>query len=259
MRADPPPFVLNPQPFPNLHWRGTEGARHVNTPQYRKTYLAIEAACRIQGIVAVIGDPGLGKTHDCGLAVARLHLVPAYYGVGPKPLGKEFEEGAIYSLAKDRYNYNNPRRVMKRDLKWAAATHALVWTLDDVERSEGYGIELVRHIWAQPTNKLTFVLVGNNLMQFLDANPALRDRVARLVHYHPMTPAESVAYGRSYHPMYEHAPESVVTYVENETAHGIARQWAQITETLLSEGFDYRTAKLTLALVDDAIAMRFQI
>jgi hypothetical protein len=251
-----PSFSFAPSPYPALHWKGTSGACHVETPKYVTTHRALADAWPLQGIIAIIGDVGLGKTHDVGLAVRKLGFPVAYYQPDAKPGRKEFVQGALLSIT-ETYNLKNTEAEMKRDLFLAGRAWPLVWVLDDVERAEGYGIEVVRTIWARPDNTFTIVLIGNDLMRFLDANKPLRDRVARWIHYDPMRADASAEFARHYHPVFRNAPAGVVDYLDAEAVHGVPRQWAHVVEVLNTMGFDWQRQRLTRAVATEAITRRF--
>ena len=246
--------IFRPRGFGQLHRRGTESARTVETDDLVKTRIAIKTAWKQQGLVALIGEPGLGKTLAAGTAIAQLGLLPCYAHIPPRPKDKEFEEALLDAVTDGAYDTRNTRATERRDLAQVGRTHEFVFTLDDIERAEGYGIELVRYVWDQAANRVTYVLAGNHLDRFLAANPALDSRVARYVHFSPWTVGQAKLYLPQYHDLFARATPAVIEYAFREFAHGFFRNWARLLEALLAN-LKRPDQPLTRSLVDEAISL----
>ena len=257
-----PPIPFDPRGFGTLHLPGTGGARTVETADLLKTRIALETTAPLHGCVALIGEPGLGKTLACGTALAQLGLIPCYASIPPAPKDKEFEETLLNAVTNAQYDLRNTRATERRDLARVCREHEFVFALDDIERAAGYGIELVRYMWDQNGDRATFVIIGSKLDPFLAANPALESRINRFVRFHPWTVTEACGsredrsgYVRQYHPLFGDAPFAVLEYAHDVFAHGYFRRWARLLEALLTLGVQPDQARLTRDLVDEAIAL----
>ena len=243
--------IFAPSGAPQLHLAGTSGALDVDTDEYLDTRTAIRDACAVNGIVAVIGDWGLGKTNACYRAALELDIIPAYLELAPERLGKELEQHMIERVS-EGYDTRRTRSQMRADLRTIGASNRFVFILDEVERSAGYGIELIRYLWTQVDNQVTFVLIGSKLDPFLDANPALKGRITRFRRFAEWTPAQTIEIIPRYHPLFGPASPGLLRHIYDRYTGGRFRSWARMLEACLAEMAVTGETTLTRDLADRA-------
>jgi hypothetical protein len=248
------PLTFSPNGKPQLDLPGTEGARFVETDDYLWLRSAMRDAYAVNGIVALIGERGLGKTYSAYRAAGEVAgSPPAYLEIPPDPIGKELERDMIQRVTLD-YDVRATRAQMRSDLREMGAMHRYISLLDEIERAQGYGIELVRYLWTQHGNQVTYVLIGTDLGHFLAANPALASRVTRTRRFREWTPDEAIEIAPRYHDLFKGASPKLLRHIYDHHAGGSFRRWGHVVEGCLAEMRDTGATRLSRALVDAAWA-----
>lgn len=234
--------------LPLKHLPGTDGARDVQTNQAAKATQMIGEAIEEAGLAGLSGESGLGKTHTVLTVAEHLAIQCHYLEQRPGVRGKSVEIDLLNAVGVD-HDPREPRSELQDLLVEACATPRVVIS-DEADRVGAEGVELIRYLWTQPTNKTAFILVGHRLDMLLATNPALDTRLERRVLFRPLDLEAGVAALRAYHAIFERAPEAILIRA-HAMSGGRFRLMAQLLKQILLEAGQAKPT-LTRALLEAA-------
>ena len=111
------------------HWIGTAGARDVKTEYFKRALVAAHQAIKDCGLLALEGEPGLGKTFAIMSVAERLHF-PYHYLECPPGIPRRFRVVAILRVIGWPHDPQESLAILLDDLVAACASEkrVLVWT-----------------------------------------------------------------------------------------------------------------------------------
>lgn len=243
---------VTPGGLPPKHLCGVVGARHVILPGAKEddARLAVRDAIRLGGAVVFTGASGTSKTY-IAVCIAERLAIPCTYVEVPKDVrGNDLHVVVLEGLrGPDTFDDSAPRRRLRGWIKDDCRVRRLC-ILDEIHLSGSDGRNLVRYLIGQPGNQTAFLLVGEHVATWIDADPAFDSRIARWVDFPESTPEEIAAFARAFHPLYETASDSLLKRVA-EYAGVHKRKWARMIETCLTIT-DGTATKLSPALIAEA-------
>lgn len=74
---------------------------------------------------------------------------------------------------------------------------------------------------------------GDQAWGVLASDPMLRSRVYRRVQCRRLRPEQVVAWMPGFHPLYRDTPAGLLSFVDHHCGHGLFRNWAVFTRTVL--------------------------
>lgn len=217
-------------PLPKKHWPGTLGCHDVLTAEVIAGLVKAGEAVREHGICALYGPPGTSKTFTALTLAERLGIPFRYL----EPARVSEKAGVIRILRTLEWPHN-PTKTMDALLTDLVAACAVeqVLAIDEADRVGHAGMELVRFLVAQPTNRTTFILVGYKIARLIAANPALDSRIPWRHEYRALEGEDLVAALRLYHRVFADLPEALLARIGG-FSHGEFRLIAQVLAALLS-------------------------
>jgi Cdc6-like AAA superfamily ATPase len=236
-----------PEPLPDRHWPGTDGAHDVRTRHVMEGLVRAGEAAREHSICALYGPPGLSKTYTA-LLLAELLNIPYRY-LETKPIGGRtaFLQAVLRKLEVPFRPRDRSPELLDRMAEACQTTRVLV--IDEADRAHDFGMEIIRYCLAQATNRTTFVLVGWKIDSLIARNPALDSRIAWRHEYQPLDHEDLIAALRAYHHLFADAPEPLLQRIGSFT-EGQFRRIAQVLAAILQRLPAGDQPVLTDALLD---------
>jgi hypothetical protein len=245
------------------HWPGTTGASDVKTTSMVELALAIEFAIVNAGIIAVDGLLGVGKSFAIKAILTRLGIRWWYLPMGPDPTGKAFEVDLLQAVydreGKGRkVDRSRHRGDLRNDLRDAFSMPG-VFVIDDFTKSGLVGVGVIRWLFEQPSNRVAFILLGNDLATLLRGDPAFYSRVLRVVPFGPMSDDELISTIGDYHALFAGADtdaslKALLLRINREHTLGSFRAWAIFLAHVLELQASLGGSSLTEERADRAIA-----
>lgn len=239
--------------FASKHWKGTDGAHHVETDLYLEATLAVDHALEAQGLVLFAGPPGTGKSEILKTIIEGIALPWSFLPVGPEPTGKSVEVALLGELYRQKDPPETVNRALYRsELRRRLATELAVERLvgiDDFDPSGRAGTEVIRYCFEQPTNRATFVIVCNDARRLERADPAFFSRIMRVVRFGRIPAEQVVATMQAYHDFFRRSAPELIRRVDTEHARGNFRAWAIFLATALTFAADLKVDALTPDLI----------
>jgi Cdc6-like AAA superfamily ATPase len=219
-------------PVAYRHWPGTETASAVPTPSFESGFDAAGEAISEAGLLALLGSPGLGKTFLIK-SVAEKLSVPLTYLECP-PLGRSrLQIIELLRALSSPCNASEDAATLLHVLADACSSSRVI-ALDEVDRWGREGVELIRYLWSQSTNRTAFIFAGSRVDRLVAANPALDSRLEHRVKFEPLSLEEARVALRAYHPLFAVNDERVLERIHRLT-HGEFRLIAQLLRRCLVE------------------------
>jgi Cdc6-like AAA superfamily ATPase len=199
--------------------------------------------------VALIGEPGLGKTHAVKTAAERARTPFYYIECAPRVRGRQQILAMLRALDWPHDPTDSPATLIG-DLAAAFASKDQVLALDEADRWGTEGVSLIRYLWSQPDCRTTIIFVGENIGQLIAANPALDSRIEHRVTFHPLDLDQTRQALRAYHRVFDVKDDRLLTRVHRLT-HGQFRLIAILLRRVLTEA-DGDEPSLTSELLERA-------
>ena len=221
------------------HLPGLEDAATVTTKTFQKAQLLLAQTVKVNGIAAVSGPPGCGKTFAVDHFV-RTHPSMRerrwrWLDMPPKPTTKEVTVRLLDTLGERR-----PRSATEYELTELLAPalnegHPVI-VIDEAQNLKSDGLQQLRYLHDRGQGRSwTLLLVGSTVNQALNGAAELGSRVSRWVTFTPLTGTEQLLLTlRDWHPMLAAAPPELLLRVDEVYARGNFRLWAQFLQALLT-------------------------
>ena len=220
------------------HLPGLSTAATVATKTFQQTQMLLGQAVRLNGIAAVSGKPGCGKTFAVDHFV-RTH--PSMSGrtwhwldMPPKPTTKEVTVRLLDALGERR-----PRGATEYELTElldpALIRLSPVVVIDEAQNLKTDGLQQLRYLHDRGQGRSwALLLVGSTVKEALNGAAELGSRVSRWVTFTPLSDrAQLLQALRGWHPVFEATSADLLLRVDAVYAQGNFRLWAQFLQTLL--------------------------
>jgi hypothetical protein len=213
--------------------------------------LAVRDVIRIAGAVVFSGVSGTSKTATAIWIAEQLAVQTIYLEVERDTRGNDLHVLALeHARGEENVDDRERRRKLRRDLK-AECRRPVLWIWDEVHRSGRDGRDLIRYLMGQPANRAAFLLIGEEVDRWIDADPAFDSRIARRWFFRESSPDEIIDFARAFHPLYETASRAQLNQVAS-WAGVHKRRWARLIEACLTIT-DGTADRLTRQLVSEAL------
>jgi DNA transposition AAA+ family ATPase len=135
------------------------------------------------------------------------------------------------------------------------AEHPRVVVVDEAQNLSKEGLSQLRYLHDRPDACWALLFVGaSNCAQVLKAHPELPSRVARWVHFQPLTDDELLQALRAFHPLLAEADARLLARVDETYAKRVFRRWARLTEIAVPLAHRRRESTLSTATARAALA-----
>lgn len=238
--TQPAPTIVAPTPDPgDRHLPGLDAASTVPTQTFRKAQLLLGDTVRLNGIAAVSGPPGCGKTFAVDHFV-RTHPVMQgrqwhWLDMPPQPTTKEVTVRLLDAVGEQR-----PLRATEYELTELLAPALIslrpVVVVDEAQNLKTNGLQQLRYLHDRGQGRSwTLLLVGSTVNRSLAGAAELGSRVSSWLAFVPLTGTEPLLRAlHAWHPLLAATPAELLLRVDAFYARGNFRLWAQFLRALLS-------------------------
>jgi len=220
------------------HLPGLSAAATVATKTFQQAQMLLGQTVDLNGIAAVSGKPGCGKTFAVDHFV-RTH--PSMHGrawhwldMPPKPTTKEVTVRLLDALGERR-----PRGATEYELTElldpALVRLNSVVVIDEAQNLKTDGLQQLRYLHDRGQSRSwALLLVGSTVKESLNGAAELDSRVSRWLTFKPLTdPDQLLRTLHGWHPVLAATPADLLLRVDEVYARGNFRLWAQFLQTLL--------------------------
>ena len=232
------------------------GAETLKTECFALAQLAVRDCVAREAMGALYGPAGNGKTFAVRSALSKVSdrdvvSVDCQVGMTHRSLSATLLEtvtgGIIHRGTRSEFE-----RMLLRELR----TRPRVVCLDEAQRLNADGIEILRSLHDDPDTQITLLLVGgNNCWEVLSSQPMLRSRIHRPVEFRPLSQAKVFALLPRFHPLLTNTSTDVLRLVDDKFARGNLRNWANFVLTAESICEKHALDTVTEAVARNAFAL----
>lgn len=221
------------------HLPGLDDAATVATRTFQKTQRLLAQTVSVNGIAAVSGPPGCGKTFAVDHFMRTHPLMRErrwhWLDMPPKPTTKEVTVRLLDALGEHR-----PRSATEYELTELLAPalnegHPVI-VIDEAQNLKSDGLQQLRYLHDRGQGRSwTLALVGSTVNQALNGAAELGSRVSRWVTFTPLKGTEQLLPTlRDWHPVLSVLSPKLLLRVDEVYARGNFRLWAQFLQALLT-------------------------
>lgn len=228
------------------------GARFFSTTSYALLADAVEETCEDLGITIAYGNPGAGKTLAMRIAVLnRCGLPVTWFEPTYHPTLVALTEQLLVALGR-RDLIGRPLRELIPPLLELLAIPRLI-VLDEAQRLTVEAIDHLRYLSDLLDTNFALALAGGvHCMEVLNSEPQLSRRCPLKTEFTPLDRDEIEEHMPRYHPLYEGLDARLLRRIDDEYAHGMIGNWANMTKRLYVEMRRSGAATVTEELIEAA-------
>lgn len=220
---------------PSRHLNGLKDASTVGTHTFRKAQAVLREVVNRNGITAVYGQPGNGKTfavdHFLNHDPAMAHRAWHWLDMPPTPAIKEVTQRLLTGIGVD-FDRRDTQYQLTDDL--IPALEGRVVVLDEAQNLTAPGLQQVRYLHDRGNGSWSLVLVGSTVDRTLSGAAELSSRVSGWVKFEHMGQQALLGAVMDWHPVMRQLDRSLLLDIDESYAHGNWRQWGQFLAALLS-------------------------
>lgn len=216
------------------HLSGLQDASEVATSAFARAQLVLASTVRRNGIAAVHGPPGNGKTfavrHFLTHNPACLQRPTHWLDMPPNPAAKEVARRLLTDLDIP-HSSRDPEYELTELLVPALSNRVVV--IDEAQNLKKNALQQVRYLHDRGNASWALVLVGSTINAALGAAPELSSRLAGRAAFDRMDDVALLRALHAWHPLASTLDPELVLQVNSTYGYGNWRRWAQLLSALL--------------------------
>ena len=231
----------------------------VRTEDYALCQRAVADVVAAGAMGVVHGQAGAGKTFAVEDAVAATGEHAVFLAFPSRPTMRAIAQELcvrLFDFDPGRAEQKNLARLLRARLD----AEPVLTVVDEAQRLNRECFEFLRYLHdpaerglGAPARRSPMLLVGGDqAWGVLAADPMLRSRVYRRVHFRRMSPEQVLAWMPRFHPLYCDATPELLSFVDHHCGHGLFRNWAAFTRTALDVAAG---ARLTREAAENAFTL----
>lgn len=236
-----------PSPF------NVPGSRSIQTDHLLLARDNLIDICEEFAMGAFWGPAGVGKSYALLEAVGQITDMPVtWIEFGHRPTMRHVTVELLSKLGYD--GRMGSKHDMIVPLAELLRTPRLL-VIDEAQRLNTECIDHLRSIHDRPDTRFAVALTGGDgCWETLSKEPMLESRIWRRTPFSPLDEDEVVALIPTFHTIYSEAPGELLLTIDRSFAHGLLRDWAGITKTLIRLTTRLGQSKLTQRTIQSALA-----
>jgi hypothetical protein len=209
--------------------------------------------CEEFAMGAFWGPAGVGKSYALLEAVGQVRDMPVtWIEFGHRPTMRHVTVELLKKLGYE--GRMGSKHDMIDPLASLLQTPRLL-VIDEAQRLNTECIDHLRSIHDRVETRFAIALAGGDgCWETLSKEPMLQSRIWRRTPFTPLEEDEVTALIPTFHPIYENAPRELLLQIDRTFAHGLLRDWAGITKTLIGLTRRLRQSKLSERTIHSALA-----
>ena len=212
----------------------------VRTVDYALCQRAVHDVIGAGAMGVIHGQAGAGKTFAVEDAVAASGETAVFLAFAARPTMR----GIAEELCTRLFDFDPARTDQKsltRLLRARLDVDPVLIVVDEAQRLNRECFEFLRYLHdpaerglGGTAHRSPMLLVGGDqAWGVLAADPMLRSRVYRRVQCRRLRPEQVVAWMPGFHPLYRETTGELLSFVDHHCGHGLFRNWAVFTRTVL--------------------------
>ena len=212
----------------------------VRTVDYALCQRAVRDVIGAGAMGVIHGQAGAGKTFAVEDAVAASGETAVFLAFAARPTMR----GIAEELCARLFDFDPARTDQKsltRLLRARLDVDPVLIVVDEAQRLNRECFEFLRYLddpaergLGGTAHRSPMLLVGGDqAWGVLASDPMLRSRVYRRVQCRRLRPEQVVAWMPGFHPLYRDTPAELLSFVDHHCGHGLFRNWAVFTRTVL--------------------------
>ncbi|HVE47868.1 MAG TPA: ATP-binding protein [Acidimicrobiales bacterium] len=188
----------------------------------------------------VHGQAGAGKTFAVEDAVMATGRQAVFLGFATRPTTRGMAEelcARLFDFDPGRADQKNLTRLLRSRLD----VDPMLVVVDEAQRLNRECFEFLRYLHDPSERGLggvarrspMLLVGGDQAWGVLASDPMLRSRIYRRVHVRRLRPEQVLAWMPGFHPLYREASAELLSFVDHHCGHGLFRNWAAFTRTVL--------------------------
>jgi AAA domain len=212
----------------------------VRTVDYALCQRAVHDVIGAGAMGVIHGQAGAGKTFAVEDAVAASGEAAVFLAFAARPTMR----GIAEELCARLFDFDPARTDQKsltRLLRARLDVDPVLIVVDEAQRLNRECFEFLRYLHdpaerglGGTAHRSPMLLVGGDqAWGVLASDPMLRSRVYRRVQCRRLRPEQVVAWMPGFHPLYRETQAELLSFVDHHCGHGLFRNWAVFTRTVL--------------------------
>lgn len=211
------------------HFLQLPRARKLSTASFALAQELVREAANSRSMVVVHGPAGSGKTYATEAAVEQLGGEDTHWVVFPSRATQKRVVKQLLRTVTGMPHEADRYELIDRAIEVLSERPRLL-VIDEAQELSWDAIELLRHLWDEPSTEFGLVLAGaDGCWELISKYGPLESRIHRRVAFSGLSRGEVLELMPNYHPLYARTPPEVIAFVEDNFAHGNLRAWARFT------------------------------
>lgn len=207
-----------------------------DTPFFHDGVLKARAVMNTNGILAIDGVPGTGKT-TCARYVAQTCQRPAaLIRMSHRPAPLEVLRRSYQSITGLPPGKRDTRFHMQNDLRDLLLDWGGVLIVDELQHSEANAMQELTWLYEETNHAFGLVVVGTDVTTAVKKYPQLATRIMGEHTFYPLRGRDLIAAVRELDPRFAEASTSILADHDQASCAGLLRRWVQTVRWL--NGFD---------------------
>ena len=189
-----------------------------------------KAAVQVNGLVAIDGPPGTGKTTCARYFAETIGIPSAIITMAARPapldmLRQTFRAGTGLEATGTRYQ-------MQHDLLPILTHWDGVLIVDECQTAQALTMQQITWLWEESRQQFPMVLIGTGILDALVRYPQLKSRLMGHTIFAPLAQDALLDAVRALDPRLEDVPSSDLLDHDRDACHGLLRRWAMTVRWL---------------------------
>ncbi len=212
----------------------------VRTQDYALCQRAVRDVIEAGAMGIVHGQAGAGKTFAVEDAVTASGEGAVFLAFAARPTMRGMAEelcARLFDFDPGRTDQKGLTRLLRARLD----VDPVLIVVDEAQRLNRECFEFLRYLHDPAERGLggvarrspMLLVGGDQAWGVLASDPMLRSRVYRRVQCRRLGPEQVVSWMPGFHPLYGEAPAELLSFIDHHCGHGLFRNWAVFTRTVL--------------------------
>ena len=231
----------------------------VQTADFRRGVAITRGAMTTNGVIAIDGVPGTGKTTCSKFVAQNLNRPTAVVTMSNRPAPLELLRRSTLAITGHQPHPRATRFEMQEDLLDIFDTWGGVLIVDELQNTEANAMQELTWLYEESDRAFGLMVVGSKILRALARHPQLQTRVMGAHTFRPLRGRNLISTVRALDPRFNACLPAVLAEHDQEICAGLLRRWVQTVRWLnaLAVPTDAASADMAEVLAEIRTTMPF--